>query len=97
MLAGSMKTEQIDKPTCQKIIRFLSAFTHTREQYWQSYSSWARGGNGWQRRLSFFGGTNIMQVLMWYQHIHRPGSKEWRPGIIIQALLAQIAKEEING
>lgn len=57
----------------------------TREQYWESYQSWARGGHGWRALHS--GGTTTMGALCWYQHIHRPGSKEWRPSIIIRALL----------
>jgi len=58
----------------------------TREQYWESYQSWARGGRAWNRLEQ--GGTHIMAALCWYQHIFKPGSHEWRPSIIIRALLA---------
>lgn len=54
--------------------------------YWESYNSWANGGGGWDRYLGL-GGTDTMTALIWYQHIHKPGSKEWRPTIIIKAML----------
>lgn len=58
----------------------------TREQYWESYQSWARGGYAWD--VMGQGGTGIMGALCWYQHIHKPGSKEWRPSVIIRAIVA---------
>jgi hypothetical protein len=57
----------------------------TQEQIEASYQSWARGGNGWA--VLHEGGTGIMAALVWYQHVHRPGSREWRPSIIIAALV----------
>lgn len=57
----------------------------TREQYSESYQSWNRGGDAWNRLEQ--GGTGIMAALCWYQHIHKPGSKEWRPSIIIRAVV----------
>lgn len=67
----------------------------SREQYSESYQSWARGGHAWDRMEQ--GGTGIMAALCWYQHIHRPGSKEWRPRIIINAVLAAaLAASERN-
>lgn len=56
----------------------------TREQYSESYHSWARGGHAWN--VIEQGGTGIMAALCWYQHIHKPGSREWRPSVIIRAL-----------
>ena len=66
----------------------------TRDQYWQSYPSWIRGGNAWNTIEQ--GGTGIMAALCWYHHIHKPGSREWRPSIIIRALL-QVAQEPARG
>lgn len=54
--------------------------------YWKSYESWKHGGNAWYKLES--GGTTQMQALQWYQHVHKPGSKEWRPSIIIAAVVA---------
>jgi hypothetical protein len=58
----------------------------TREQIDDSYQSWAKGGRGWDALQE--GGTGILAALCWYQHVHRPGSREWRPSVIIRALLA---------
>lgn len=57
----------------------------TEQQISDSYQSWAKGGRGWRAMQQ--GGTGIMASLCWYQHVHKPGSKEWRPSIIIRALL----------
>jgi hypothetical protein len=62
----------------------------TREQWSEAYQSWARGGQAWIRQLGL-GGTDTQSALCWYQFIHKPGSKEWRPKIIITALEAAIA------
>jgi hypothetical protein len=66
-----------------KFLFSLSGFT--KKQWEQSYPSWTRGGRGWWPLQQ--GGTGIMRALMWYQHVHKPGSREWRPSIIIQALI----------
>lgn len=58
----------------------------TREQHSKSYQSWARGGRRVWGALHQ-GGTGQMAALCWYQHIHRPGSREWRPSIIIRAFV----------
>ena len=57
-----------------------------KHQWYTSYLSWARGGNGWNRYG--IGGTYINAALAWYQHIHQPGSHEWRPPIIMKAVKA---------
>jgi hypothetical protein len=57
----------------------------TRQQIDDSYQSWARGGRAWDALQS--GGTGIIAALVWYQHVHRPGSREWRPSVIIRALV----------
>jgi hypothetical protein len=61
----------------------LPAFTNV--QYWQSYANWWRGGKGWD--CTGLGGTYQMQLIMWYQHVYKPKSKEYRPKIIIEAVL----------
>lgn len=79
-----------------KIVAFLDAQLPklTKEQWWQSYQSWARGGNGWNRYS--IGGTYINAALAWYQHIHRPGSHEWRPSIIMAAVLDAAAQSAVQ-
>jgi len=62
----------------------------TREQFNESYQSWGHGGRGWDRYQ--MGGTGISHCIAWYQHVHRPGSKEWRPAIIMRAVVSE-AKE----
>jgi drug/metabolite transporter superfamily protein YnfA len=63
----------------------------TREQYWKSYQQWNKGGDAWDRLQA--GGTYIIIALMWYHHVHKPGSEEWRPSIIIRALVAASVME----
>lgn len=57
----------------------------SRDQQSESYQSWARGGRAW--RALHQGGTGQLAVVCWYQHIHRPGSHEWRPAKIIPAFV----------
>jgi hypothetical protein len=57
-----------------------------REKWNQSYQSCAKGGRGWWRIQQ--GHTGILRLLHWYQNIHKPNSKEWRPAIVIGAALA---------
>ena len=64
----------------------------SRDQWWQSYQSWARGGNGWNRYS--LGGTYINGALAWYQHVHKPGCHEWRPPVIMRAVIAAATQEE---
>lgn len=58
----------------------------TNEQWHESYCSWLHGGDGWGPALRWDGGTAIRYCLVWYQFIHKPGSKEWRPSIIVEAV-----------
>lgn len=58
----------------------------TINQWMESYQSWAHGGRAWNRYG--LGGTDIVTALTWYQHVHKPGSKEWRPKIIMAAVRA---------
>lgn len=64
----------------------------TNEQWMQSYLSWARGGHGWNPYG--MGGTDINTALAWYQHIYKPGCREWRPKIIMR-VVAQAAEGEL--
>lgn len=57
----------------------------SRKQWWDSYQQWAKGGHAWNPMEQ--GGTGVMAALCWYHHAHRPGSREWRPSIVIAALL----------
>lgn len=59
----------------------------TREQHSQSYQSWARGGRRAWGALHQ-GGTGQLATLAWYQHVYRPGSREWRPAKIIPSLVS---------
>lgn len=76
------------------IMAFLDMQTPklNQEQWWRSYRSWAHGGGGWNRYG--LGGAYIHAVLAWYQHVHRPGSREWRPSIIMAAVLAAATQNE---
>lgn len=61
--------------------------TFTREQRDVSYQQWAKGSTGWDCIQQ--GGTGIMLLLVYYHHVFRVGSKEWRPKIIITDLLTE--------
>jgi hypothetical protein len=65
----------------------------TRDEYWASYQNWWRGGRGWD--CLQLGGTGQMRILMWYQHRYKPNSREWRPKIIIEALLKSATKTSL--
>lgn len=89
--AETWRTEQPTTQT-QEAITFLEAQMKvlTKEQWEESYQSWALGSRGWNEHQ--LGGTYIQAALTWYQHIYRPGSKEWRPSIIMSALHAEAEK-----
>jgi hypothetical protein len=57
----------------------------TKEQWWQTYPTWGKGGNRAWARIGM-GGTMQMTALCWYQHLHKPGSKENRPRVIFRAV-----------
>jgi hypothetical protein len=73
----------------QRHMTFLDQFKYSAEMYWASYCDWNRGDNlernYWSTR-SGFGGTYTMRAIMWFQHIHRPGSKVYRPSVIMRNL-----------
>lgn len=60
--------------------------TITREEWVESCQSWARGARAWSCVYGF-AETDIATALWWYQHRRRPGSKEWRPVVILRALV----------
>ena len=69
---------------------FLRQFDFTLDQKHKSYPKWAKGASGWNPFRQ--GGTYIMKALCWYHHVHKPGSNEWRPSIIIRAVLREARK-----
>lgn len=95
--------EELARESCLREFRRvdISAFLarqrklFTQKQWSESYQSWAKGGRAWDRLLGL-GGTDTQSALTWYQHIHRPGSKEWRPSIIIRALEQCVLCEKIQ-
>ncbi|WP_460973919.1 PD-(D/E)XK nuclease-like domain-containing protein [Spirosoma migulaei] len=58
------------------------------QQYFDSRQHWPKGGMGWACLAQ--GGTGILRLLLWYHHHYKPGSNEWRPKIIIKALLTHL-------
>lgn len=89
------KDTDID-PDCKErsLCHFIHHVLHNErgpKEYWYSYPQWAKGGDrAWMPLRE--GGTGIMRVLMWYHHVHKPGSKEWRPKIIIKAVKEEYQK-----
>ena len=56
------------------------------QDQWNSvYPSISHGGHGWSRWQ--MGGTDIQTAVVWYQNFHLPGSKEWRPPTIMNAVI----------
>ena len=58
--------------------------TMSNAQWMASYQSWRHGGKAWNKYQ--MGGTDIVTCLCWYQHCYKPGSHEWRPAIIMEAV-----------
>jgi len=78
--------KQINDFLFGKALVACRALPDVRKAQSESYQSWILGGRGWDTMEQ--GGTGILIALTWYQHVHRPGSKEWRPKKIIAALLS---------
>lgn len=56
--------------------------------YDHSYLQWAKSSQkAWGRIQT--GGTYQLYALIWYYHYFKPGSKEYRPKVIIDAILSQ--------
>ena len=66
-----------------------------RELFDTSYSTWARNGRAWDRRLGT-GGTYTLRAIIWYQHVYRPGSTDSRPGIILPAIVETMRAETVT-
>jgi len=66
-----------------------------RQMYEVSYDGWAKGGRGYGPLHQ--GGTGVMYLRQWYMHKHKPGSMEWRPSIIIKAVLKHLEQPNDNG
>lgn len=78
----------VAKEMDQPVDDFLNKLSFTLDQFYESYKSWGHGGRGWNGFKQ--GGIGIMKAIMWYQHTYRPGSREWRPRIIIQAVVKEV-------
>lgn len=57
----------------------------TKEKWYKCYHTRGIAGRAWYKYQ--FGGTWTMACVYWYQHIYKPGSSEWRPAIIMAAVL----------
>lgn len=75
------------------IVYYDAIFEFTKEQYWHSYPQWAKGRKDFPDFEQ--GGTGTMIIIMWYHHIHKPGSKECRKKVIADALLKYLWSEKI--
>lgn len=64
---------------------YLDQFAYTKEMYESSYHCLAKYDGAWKRTFAT-GGTYTMRAIMWYQHIHKPNSKESRPRFIMSEL-----------
>lgn len=62
--------------------------SYTLEQYLASGQFWAKDSTVW--RHIHQNGTGQLRLVCWYNNTHKPGAKEWRPAIIIQAVLAHV-------
>ncbi len=84
----TLTTEQISK-----IEEWVEVSTHqsfSKEQRFFSYQKWAKGGRGWN--VAQQGGKGVMLMLCWYHHVFKPKSAEWRPKVIISALVAELSQ-----
>lgn len=91
-----IEPRQEDKSCLSFFIHNVLHTQKTEEEYWFSHERWGYSNRyrasmrNWQTLNE--GGTGIMRVLMWYHHVHKPGSKEWRPTVIIRAVHSAHAK-----
>lgn len=59
------------------------------KQWKSARAAWQTGDNGWNALAN---NTDIQTCIAWYRCVHRPGSREWRPSIIIRAVVAASQK-----
>lgn len=76
---------QTQKENLKYNLEILKHYRYPKEQCWEAYHFWARGGRGWNRYG--LGGTYIMYVLCWYHFREKPNCREWRPPIIMKKLI----------
>lgn len=72
--------------------RLTAAPGVSQDKYWKSYHSWGNCRYAWYKYQ--FGGTWTAACIYWYQHIHKPGSSEWRPAVIMDAVLVAAEKRK---
>ena len=87
------KPYRVPPDVMRRVEKYLEQFEFTKDQYFKSYQQWSRGGFGWGNCQT--GGTYQMRILMWYHHIHKPNSKEWRPRIILTAVVNVMKENEL--
>lgn len=83
----------LDKEQIRKIDLWVEVSANrnfSREQRDFSYQKWAKGGKGWN--VARQGGVGVMLMLCWYHHEYKPKSAEWRPKVIIGALVAELSQ-----
>ncbi len=72
-----------------RIFAWLKTRRTTQAQWEHSYPTWGRVGNAWDRSLAT-GSTYTLRAIVWYQHEHKPGSRESRPSIVLPAIVAHL-------
>lgn len=60
-----------------------------------SYPTWGRVGRAWDHQLGT-GGTYTMRAIVWYQHIHKPGSTDSRPAVVLKAIAEHLDRCELH-
>lgn len=87
MTISNIQRKKIDEFLFSDVESWLN--TLPRSEYQEirdrAYLNWHRAGSGFG--CLHQGGTGQMFAIMWYQNKIKPGSKEWRPKIIIEGIL----------
>lgn len=90
MKLTSEQRQAIDRFLFGEVKQWLEgqSVSERKRMYEVSYDGWAKGGRGYGPLHQ--GGTGIMYLRQWYMHKHKPGSMEWRPSIIIKAVVKHL-------
>ncbi len=80
--------EEIGKMQKFQGVASMGKDTSKREIHYRAYCNIGKGGRGWGCLQQ--GMTGILRVVVWYQNIHKPNSREWRPSIIIKAVVEHL-------